>query len=187
MIREHASGDLVDLGCGHAPYRGMYADRVHSIVTVDWEGTLHRAAVDVTCDLNRGIALPDASADTILCTDILEHIFEPRVLWSEMSRVLRPNGKALVGVPFYYWIHEQPHDYHRYTQFALKRYAEEAGFKVVSLQAAGGLSCVVGDLLCKAAPRRLKGVADRAVRLFARPSAKETAFPLAYLLVAQRR
>lgn len=195
-IRRHARGVLADIGCGNAPYYGIYRDRVTEAIGVDWPASPHaNPHVDVFCDLNQGIELPDAFVDTILCTDVLEHIYEPRRLWTEFVRILRSGGVALIGVPFLYWIHEAPHDYHRYTNYALRRYAEDAGFVVVSLDPIGGLPHVMTDLLCKATRRIpvvadvLRGAATMALRLgplsrAANASAKR--FPLGYLLVASK-
>jgi SAM-dependent methyltransferase len=43
---------------------------------------------------------PDASFDAILCFHVLEHIPEDRLAMRELRRVLRPDGWALVEVPF---------------------------------------------------------------------------------------
>jgi SAM-dependent methyltransferase len=195
-IRQHAHGVLADIGCGNAPYYGIYRDRVVKAIGVDWPASTHGSSyIDVFCDLNDGIELPDESIDTILCTDVLEHLYEPRRLWIEFARILRSGGVALIGVPFLYNIHEAPHDYHRYTSFALRRYAEEAGLVVVSLDPIGGLPHVMTDLLCKATARTplvadaLRGVATIMLRFgpvsrFARASANR--FPLAYLVVTSK-
>jgi len=43
---------------------------------------------------------PDETFDTIVCTEVLEHlVFDPVFAVNEMCRVLKPGGKALVTVP----------------------------------------------------------------------------------------
>ena len=54
-----------------------------------------------------------------------------------------------MNIPFYYWLHEQPYDYFRYTKFALKAMAEEGGFKVVSLNSIGGVPEILTDIVAK--------------------------------------
>jgi SAM-dependent methyltransferase len=193
QLRAHARGVLVDLGCGKAPYFGIYRGLVTKSVGVDWESSIHAGdQVDVKCDLNRKIALPDAFADTVLCTDVLEHLFEPQRAWNEIARILKPGGKAIIGVPFLYWIHEAPHDYHRYTSFALRKYAAAAGLDVELLEATGGLSQVLADLMCKSVrPGPLQALIERACRIGLRASMRgsmrtDTPFPLCYVLVAVR-
>ena len=65
-----------------------------------------------------------------------------------LARVLRPGGKLLLCVPFFYWIHEEPHDYYRYTEFALARFCELSELKIICLEAYGGLP----EVLLHAAP-----------------------------------
>src|SRR5262245_17775170 len=94
-VRQHARGELADIGCGKAAYYGIYRDRVTGTIGVDWPASRHaNAHVDVFCDLNNGIELPDESVDTVLCTDVLEHIYEPRRLWTDLARILRSGGVA---------------------------------------------------------------------------------------------
>ncbi|SFN24112.1 class I SAM-dependent methyltransferase [Dokdonella immobilis] len=48
-------------------------------------------------------ALPDASADVILFTEIIEHLtFNPVNLWKQVYRILSPRGRLLVTTPNYY-------------------------------------------------------------------------------------
>ena len=66
-----------------------------------------------------------------------------------MARILSINGKLIINVPFYYWIHERPHDYYRYTEFALQRFADESGLTLVQLERIGGSPEVIADILAK--------------------------------------
>ncbi len=196
MLAAHAAGTLVDVGCGQAPLYLVYRSRVREAVLVDWAGTLHPSpCVDLACDLNQGIALPDGSADTVLASAVLEHLHRPEVLFAESARLLRPGGVLLLGVPFMYGIHEQPHDYHRYTAFRLRQLCAEHGLEVVSLEPVGGAGDVLLDLSAKVvAPSRVLRALHRAAAalLRATPQARRlrvrTAelFPLAYALVARK-
>jgi SAM-dependent methyltransferase len=194
VIRAHARGRLLDLGCGLAPCHGIYRGLVASSVCVDWPGSAHaRRHVDLFADLNRGLPLVSACADTVLLTDVLEHLAEPALLLGEVARLLRPGGHLVLAVPFLYWIHEPPHDYFRYTEFALRRLCAGAGLEVRSLEAYGGGPEVLLDVMAKllAGSRTLLALhlaASRAllrlpfVRRLSRRS--RAALPLGYCLVA---
>jgi SAM-dependent methyltransferase len=149
-IREHAKGSLLDLGCGHAPFYQMYRDQITECTCVDWENSVHKnELLDMSQDLNRPLDLPSGSFDTVLLTDVLEHISRPWVLFSEIGRVLRPGGKVIVGVPFFYWLHEEPFDFYRYTEHAIRSLCETNSLSVVSLNSYGGLPEIIADISAK--------------------------------------
>ncbi len=151
-LPNYAKGHLVDLGCGKVPLYATYKDLVERNTCVDWANTHHpNPYLDQEQDLNQPIAFPDASFDTIVLSDVLEHIRTPEELVREMHRVLRPGGHVVMNVPFYYGLHEQPFDYYRYTRHALKSMAEDAGFSVVHLEAIGGVPEIIADLVAKTA------------------------------------
>jgi SAM-dependent methyltransferase len=149
-IRTYARGLLLDLGCGSVPLYRFYRDYVTDNVCIDWAGTFHKTEhLDYECDLNREIPLPDHRFDTILATDVLEHIANPGGFWQEMARLLKPGGKIIVAVPFLYQVHEAPHDYARYTEYQLTRSCERHGLTVVSLEPYGGSVEVILDIIAK--------------------------------------
>ena len=197
-IRAHATGRLLDMGCGHVPLYDTYRDLVSENICIDWENTLHvNPYLDQTVDLNQQLPFADASFDTILLTDVLEHIAEPMNVMRETERLLRPGGKLILGVPFLYWLHEQPHDFYRYTEHALRRFCKLSGLKVIELEPYGGLPEVILDLTSKG----LEDVA-RPVRLLLRPIHtfvsvlcghlpgrkhwSRWVFPLGYVVTAQK-
>lgn len=150
-IRKYARGDLLDLGCGRAPMLGYYSDFVDSATLVDWANSQHEnPLLDVVADLNQPLPLPGESYDTVILSDVLEHIAEPRGLLSEIERILRSDrGVLLLNVPFYYPIHEEPFDFYRYTRFALDRMCREVGLEVVEISPVGGLPEIFIDLVSK--------------------------------------
>lgn len=149
-LRQYCSGDLLDLGCGRAPLYVLYRDFSDSITCVDWGKSLHDIGhADVLCDLNRPIPLPNASFDTVILSDVLEHIYHPQELLAEVRRMLRPGGKLIMNVPFLYWLHEQPYDYFRYTRFSLERMIADCELSVVEMEELGGAPEVFADLVAK--------------------------------------
>lgn len=149
-LRDHAKGKLLDLGCGKVPLFEAYKEFIDENICVDWEKTQHKNEyLDRECDLNAPLPFADGEFDTIILSDVLEHIAEPDRLWKEMARILSPGGKVIVSVPFYYWLHEQPHDYYRYTEYALRRFAERSGLRVIRLESMGGSPEVMADIFSK--------------------------------------
>ena len=196
-IKEHASGSLLDLGCGFVPLYGVYKDFVRENICVDWDRTLHRSPhLDYTCDLNGTLPLQEEVFDTVLLTDVLEHVQDPVSLWKEMARLLKRGGKLIVGVPFLYPIHEAPHDYCRYTEHALRLFCEREAVTLISLEIFGGLAQVLVAFVGRMAGRSevssslWRGVGSI---LLHSPIGKisavrsSRAFPIAYCLVAQKQ
>lgn len=83
----------------------MFKDYVSEITRVDWTSSyLKSPHIDMEADVNDDLLLflYDEMFDTILMADVLEHIFNPTLLFSEMKRVLKEGGKQLLGIPFFY-------------------------------------------------------------------------------------
>lgn len=192
-ITRHATGDLVDLGCGMVPLYGAYRDLVTSVTCVDWPNTMHPSPyLDLEADLTQPLPLPDAAYDTVLLTDVLEHLPRPDAIWAEIRRILRPGGVVIVGVPFLYWLHEQPHDYHRYTNFRLQMFADDHGFEVVELAPYGGPTDVAADMIAKIlnSKPRWRWLVPRVMRWAEKrgrgPYNIRINMPLGYVMVARR-
>ena len=139
VIRQYASGDLLDCGCGHVPFYTVYKDQVASITCIDWANSLHQNQfLDVVADLNQPFPLESNAYDTVLATDVMEHIARPWAFFGEIHRVLKPGGKVLLMVPFYFNIHEEPHDYYRYTEYALRLFCADHQMEVLEVTPLGG-------------------------------------------------
>lgn len=150
-IPKWASGALADLGCGDAPLLGLYRTYCTSITLADWANSFHpNALLDLVIDMNEPLTqIASNSFDTVLLSDVLEHIFKPDCLMSEITRILKPGGRLILNVPFMYWVHEAPHDYYRYTRFALERLALQSGLAVIEVVPLGGWMELLGDLVSK--------------------------------------
>lgn len=150
VIPRYAHGNLYDLGCGNVPLFEVYKVYVDQICCVDWPNSLHKAKhLDLEADLSKPLEVDSRSADTVILSDVLEHIYKPEVTLGEANRILRPGGCLILNVPFLYWIHEQPHDFFRYTEYALSKLVQDAGFEIVELKRLGGSIDVVSDQLSK--------------------------------------
>lgn len=143
-----ATGTVVDLGCGNSPFRHLLNVDRTKYLGIDIEGASefgYRNPEVLVFD-GRTIPLEDGTVDVLICTEVLEHIDDPDRLIAEMHRVLRLGGSAIVTVPWSARVHFHPHDYYRYTQFALKRMFSE--FDSVEIQARGtDINAIVAKLV----------------------------------------
>jgi len=146
----HVKGKLLDLGCGKVPLYQAYRNYIDDNICIDWGKSLHKNShLDIEHDLSKPLPIANDTFHTIILSDVLEHIPEPQNLWNEISRILKPNGKIILNVPFYYWLHENPYDYYRYTEHALRRFANSTGLKIIVLQPIGGVPEIISDILSK--------------------------------------
>jgi SAM-dependent methyltransferase len=134
-LREFApkiSGDILDVGCGSSPYRSVFSHtRYHG---VDLDRSV--CSQDPCIQSFDGKKLPysDNHFDAIICTQVFEHVFTPDEFLQEIYRVLKPDGKLLLTVPFIWDEHEIPYDFGRYTSFGIKHLLEKNNFIVTEFR-----------------------------------------------------
>jgi SAM-dependent methyltransferase len=151
-LREAAGdvkGTLLDVGCGLRPYERVFEGRVRAHFGMDWPTDGARARPDLFGDALR-MPLADVSVDTILATEVMEHLADPNQFLSEAARVLRPEGALVMSVPFLEPLHEEPRDYYRFTPYGLDRLLARHGFALTRIWAKGGWwSVVIGSFVAK--------------------------------------
>lgn len=195
-LKKYASGTIADLGCGTVPLYHIYKDQVKKVICIDWENAYHKNIhLDYSTDLNKELPLERNSVDTILLSDVLEHIANPEKLMAEIGKALRIEGKLVLGVPFFYWLHEEPYDFHRYTKYKLIMFCEKNDMEVIKLEEYGGPLSIIMDIIGKNLPSKL---GPRFFQKFANwfvntrigkridERGKEN-FPLGYCLVASKK
>ena len=106
-------------------------------------------------------ALPFTSqcVDTVICTEVFEHLTDPDLALSEIHRVLTQLGFLIVTVPFLWGVHDIV-DYHRWTETGLENMLIRAGFKVLSLRRRGGVFSAIGNMIAQI-PRQVFGRLDQ--------------------------
>lgn len=193
VISKYAKGRLLDLGCGNVPLYSYYKDLIGEIICVDWENSYHENIhLDYQFDLNKPFPKKIGKFDTVLTTDVLEHILEPDIFFSEISKSLNSGGKLILSTPFFYWLHEQPYDFNRYTEYKLRDLCKKNNLKVLDLYPYGGVYEVLADILSKIMSNR-----KVVIKLFNRitPSILSrkgisnkypSKFPLGYILIADK-
>jgi SAM-dependent methyltransferase len=147
-----AHGRMLDVGCGDKPYESFFRPYVTEYVGVEHAATFERTnastrgAADVLYD-GRTLPFPDGSFDTVMSIQVLEHTPDPQRLVDEMGRVLAPGGTLIVTAPFSFRLHEEPHDYFRYSPHGLRALVGHAGLEAIDVRAQGGLFTVLAHKL----------------------------------------
>lgn len=110
---------LLDVGCGLASFPTFLARRFEQVTVFD----VNARAIDYQCDLRRRLRLdnyevcrppeltsaytkratlpvPDGACDIVTSISVLEHIDDDRFALREMVRVLKPEGRIILMVPY---------------------------------------------------------------------------------------
>jgi SAM-dependent methyltransferase len=144
-IRSYAGslkGKLLDFGCGRKPYEKLFHVQEYVGIDIEQSGHDHRLSkVDVYFD-GRTIPFPDATFDSLFCSEVLEHVFNPDDVLPEINRVLKNGARALITVPFCWNEHEVPFDFARYSSFGITHLLEKHGFRIVELKKSGNFARV---------------------------------------------
>lgn len=148
-MKDHApnlNGCLLDVGCGSKPYKFLFNVQAYVGLDINTESACLRGVADDYYD-GEVFPYPDSSFDSLLCSQVLEHIFNPDVFLAEMNRVLKQGGRLLLTVPFVWDEHEQPYDYARYSSFGLRSLLEKNGFKIIEQKKIGGNAALLFQLI----------------------------------------
>ncbi len=142
LLIQVAQGRLIDLGCGNMPFRSFVSAQVAGYDSLD----LFPRRTDVTYvgDVQAMPMVPSNAYDTALCLEVLEHVPNPCAAVGEIWRVLKPGARLVMSVPHLSRLHDEPHDYYRYTRHGVRHLLEQAGFEVVILVKRGGLLSFLG-------------------------------------------
>lgn len=143
-IARHVRGRCLDAGTGRGPFRELLRELADEVVAVD---VAERPGVDHVADVQSLPIFPDASFDSLICSQVLEHVPRPWDAFAEFARVLKPGGSAVISVPHLSMLHELPHDYYRYTEFGLRSLSACVRLEAESLKATGGLICFLGHFV----------------------------------------
>jgi len=157
-VAPRARGRLLDVGCGDKPYEAIFRPYVTEYIGVEHRDTfeLTSAAEPVLGDGKRGpdvlysgnrLPFPDHCFDTVLSVQVLEHTAKPAELVQEMARVLKDDGLLILMAPFQFRLHEQPHDYFRYSQHGLRELCARAGLELTHVEQQGSLWSLMGHKL----------------------------------------
>jgi len=142
LLKQYSHGRLIDLGCGDLPFRDLLAQQVESYESLDFFP--RNSQVTYIGDIQHMDMVPSNTYDTAICLEVLEHVADPFLAVREIQRVLKIGGVLIVSVPHLSRLHDEPHDYYRYTRYGLRYLLEQNGFSIRVLERRGGLFSFLG-------------------------------------------
>jgi SAM-dependent methyltransferase len=138
-------GRVLDVGGRRSP-RGRF--RLPSGVATTRVNLDPGAGPDVVADA-QALPVRAESADWVMCLETLEYVEVPDCAMSELVRVLRPGGHAVVSVPFLHRA-DATTDRHRFTEARVRELLERAGLIVVEITAQGRFFTTLANMLRQA-------------------------------------
>jgi len=146
-------------------------------------------------DLTKELSIPSKKYNNVLFFNILEHLPEYKLVFSEIYRIMKKRGFFIGSVPFIYQIHAAPNDYFRFSKQFFKLNLKKYKFKQVKVKALGfGPFTASYSLLwpyLKFLPLLsqicllLAYILDSFIQVFVKTDLKEI-FPLGYFFVAKK-
>tara|TARA_R110001592_G_scaffold215025_2_gene468306 strand:+ start:83859 stop:84608 length:750 start_codon:yes stop_codon:yes gene_type:complete len=109
-VKIRSTDTVIDVGCGDGRHSFFCARQGAEVLFIDRDAEIlagaeksimatpahaYRAILS-DCD---PIPLPEATGDVVICTEVLEHVPDPRQFLAELVRVAKPAARLVVTVP----------------------------------------------------------------------------------------
>ena len=143
LIRKGIGGRVLDAGAGRLTYTPRLSQVAREVISLDRYRV--KDGLNILSDLAE-LPLAGNSFDSVFCSQVLEHVPDPHSVLGEFARILRPGGKLLLSVPHLAYLHNEPHDYYRYTEFGLKHLLHATDFEVQEIRWSGGVLSFLGHM-----------------------------------------
>ena len=129
------SGMILDVGCGMKPYKSLLNTSGSIYYGTDYpitmEGSYGKSTKADFFSESTLLPFNNNTFDTLLSTQMLEHVSDPKKAIQEMGRVLKPGGILILSAPMTWPLHEEPYDFFRYTVHGLRHLMQKANFKLL--------------------------------------------------------
>ena len=197
-LRQYARGNLIDLGCGTAPFADLIAGQISAYHGLDLWPRSPRTVV--AADVQQLGMIRDEVYDTAISLEVLEHVPAPWLAIEEIYRILKPGAHFVLTVPHLSRLHDVPYDYYRFTRYGIDYLLRRSGFEVITIEEKAGLATFLGHQLstvlisaghAMGAARTMVEAANK--WLVTRPAfaldrhlLPTTLFPVGYLAVARK-
>lgn len=151
-IKKYAKGAVLDIGCGNKPYENLFTHCEKYIGCDVIQSSQNKA--DIICTATE-IPLKSSSFQTIICTQVIEHVENYNKMISEAFRLLECDGVLILSGPMYWPLHEEPYDFYRFTKHGFKYILEQAGFEIIEIKPNGGKWAMLGQMIIHTFPNWL--------------------------------
>jgi len=139
-------GRVLDIGGKKDNRRGSFVPPYEQVDEWVFLNNDKKSNPDILANLP-DIPLGDNSVDVVLCTEVIEYVYDYKKLLFEMSRVLKQDGVLLLSFPFVCSLHgDDKYDYYRFTEALIRKELSE-NFSIKRFNRMGGIPAVIFDLV----------------------------------------
>lgn len=142
-IMPHVRGRVLDLGAGMAKYAGIIKKHAADYIACDVKKNEN---IDTVCDVTNLDFAPE-SFDTVISTQVFEHVDNPFTVAQEIKKVLKTGGNAIITAPFMFPFHADPKDNFRFSREGLEEIFKSAGFEIIDSGIYGGFFMVLSEMV----------------------------------------
>ena len=107
-------GTVLDVGSKTSPYKKIIPHDRYLRLDIDASNK-----PDICCDLHL-LNSHDNSFDTIIATEVLEHLYDPQKAIDNIHKTLKKDGTCILSTRFAHEYHPGPFDYYRFSSDGLK-------------------------------------------------------------------
>lgn len=138
---------VLDAGAGETRFAAYFSRHLYlALDACVGDALWDYSRIHVVADL-AALPLRDSAVDIVLNIQVLEHVKDPGAVVTELHRVLRPGGRLYLTAPQGWGEHQQPHDFYRFTSYALRNLLTAAGFEHSEIKPLGGYFHYLGHRL----------------------------------------
>lgn len=103
-LRDMLPGRVLDIGCGDARFLNRMKQAGWAVQGVDFDAAAASNAknlfdIDVQIGTLEDMQFPESSFDAVTMNHVIEHVFDPVTLLSEVRRILKPGGRLVMVTP----------------------------------------------------------------------------------------
>ena len=142
-IMPHIRGRVLDLGAGMAKYKEIITKNTTDYIACDVKKNEN---IDMVCDVTN-LIFPPESFDTVISTQVFEHVDNPFTVAQEIKKVLKPGGSAIITAPFMFPFHADPKDNFRFSREGLEEIFKSSGFEIIDSGIYGGFFIVLSEMI----------------------------------------
>ncbi|MFH1638666.1 MAG: class I SAM-dependent methyltransferase [Candidatus Woesearchaeota archaeon] len=174
-LRRLKPGIVLDVGSKYSPYKEEIPCTKYLRLDID-----KNSKPDICCDLHK-IKWKSGYFDTIIATEVLEHLYDPQKAINEIHRILKKGGICILTTRFMCLYHPDPKDYYRFTKDSLAYLFRR--FSKVGIYHHGNRLQVLWHIINTG---KLSLLLNLLNPLIARIRFKETNYPSGYLVFAKK-